>query len=80
MSEPVTTAVITGFSALGTVLALLTFISRALKDLRADLKAEISEVKTDLRADISRLDERFDVFFLEFLRHIREGHPPPTAA
>lgn len=70
MSDPVTTALITGFlSAVGTFVSLAAFVGR-----RADRLDE----KID-RLD-QKLDRKFDVFMLELLRHVREGHPPNAAA
>jgi hypothetical protein len=34
---------------------------------------------TSTRLD-EKLDRKFDLFMLELLRHVREGHPPNAAA
>ncbi|MGH2626023.1 MAG: hypothetical protein ACRDHY_05170 [Anaerolineales bacterium] len=69
MSDPVTTALITFLSAVGTFVSLAAFLGR-----RIDRVGEKIE-----RLD-EKLDRKFDVFMLELLRHVREGHPPNAAA
>ncbi len=70
MSEPVITAVITGFiSALGTFISVAAFVGR-----------RIDRVDDDIHALDEKFDRKFDILMLELLRHVREGHPPNQAA
>ena len=70
MSEPVITAVITGFiSALGTFISVAAFVGR-----------RIDRVDDDIHALDEKFGRKFDILMLELLRHVREGHPPNQAA
>jgi hypothetical protein len=70
VSEPVITAVITGFiSALGTFISVAAFVGR-----------RIDRVDDDIHALDEKFDRKFDILMLEPLRHVRKGHPPNQAA
>jgi hypothetical protein len=77
VSDQITTTLITGFlTAVTTFVSLAAFVGRRVD--RVDEKVDRLDEKIH-RLD-EKLDRKFDLFMLELLRHVREGHPPNAAA